>query len=274
MFHHPMEPIGGFLVQYVNGEANLWIPTSSPTRDGSEIAHLSVSKRIKCACASLTSAAVSARKFDARAFCSAISVAQNRPAGALGSFGGGEFPGKLPSCRSVQSQIGIKADGTLTALDIDLVVEPVLTQPAGDRGTQFGDLGLGLLSHSACAHPWPMRLHQQSSRGSYARTGKIQTTWGIECTMDSVARQMGIDPYECVRKMFCFAAILLPRHASNGYGLSRPDGGSDHRHRLGWTANLDASKDAAANGGNGCADAAWHSACATARKAAAERMRW
>lgn len=38
MFHHPMENIGGCLAQYVNGEINLWLPTSSPTRDASEIA--------------------------------------------------------------------------------------------------------------------------------------------------------------------------------------------------------------------------------------------
>jgi CO/xanthine dehydrogenase Mo-binding subunit len=39
MFHHPMEPIGGFLAQYVNGEANVWLPTSSPMRDAAEFAH-------------------------------------------------------------------------------------------------------------------------------------------------------------------------------------------------------------------------------------------
>ena len=33
MFHHPMEPVGGFLGQYLNGEANVWLPTSSPMRD-------------------------------------------------------------------------------------------------------------------------------------------------------------------------------------------------------------------------------------------------
>ncbi|HET7005683.1 MAG TPA: molybdopterin cofactor-binding domain-containing protein, partial [Candidatus Binatia bacterium] len=39
MFHHPMEPVGGFLAQYLDGEANIWIPTSSPTRDAAEFAH-------------------------------------------------------------------------------------------------------------------------------------------------------------------------------------------------------------------------------------------
>jgi len=29
MFHHPMEPVGGCLAYYANGEANVWLPTSS-----------------------------------------------------------------------------------------------------------------------------------------------------------------------------------------------------------------------------------------------------
>jgi CO/xanthine dehydrogenase Mo-binding subunit len=36
--------------------------------------------------------------------------------------------------------------------------------------------------------------------GHTRATGKIQTTWGIECAMDSVARQLGIDPYEFRKK--------------------------------------------------------------------------
>jgi CO/xanthine dehydrogenase Mo-binding subunit len=39
MFHHPMEHVGGCLAQCINGELNLWLPTSSPMRDGGEFAH-------------------------------------------------------------------------------------------------------------------------------------------------------------------------------------------------------------------------------------------
>ena len=45
MFHHPMEPIGGCLVHYVNGEVNVWLPTSSPMRDAAEFAALSRYRR-------------------------------------------------------------------------------------------------------------------------------------------------------------------------------------------------------------------------------------
>ncbi|HZA55090.1 MAG TPA: molybdopterin cofactor-binding domain-containing protein, partial [Candidatus Udaeobacter sp.] len=36
--------------------------------------------------------------------------------------------------------------------------------------------------------------------GHTRATGKVQTTWGIECTIDSVARQMGLDPYDFRKK--------------------------------------------------------------------------
>src|SRR5581483_5748901 len=39
MFHHPMEPIGGCLMHYLNGEVNVWLPTASPMRDAGEFAH-------------------------------------------------------------------------------------------------------------------------------------------------------------------------------------------------------------------------------------------
>ncbi|HEX2930838.1 MAG TPA: molybdopterin cofactor-binding domain-containing protein, partial [Candidatus Binatia bacterium] len=39
MFHHPMEPVGGGLVHYLNGDVNVWLPTSSPMRDAAEFAH-------------------------------------------------------------------------------------------------------------------------------------------------------------------------------------------------------------------------------------------
>ena len=37
---------------------------------------------------------------------------------------------------------------------------------------------------------------RSSLSGHFRATGKTQTTFGIECTIDSVARQMGLSPYE------------------------------------------------------------------------------
>ena len=94
--------------------------------------------------------------------------------------------------------------------------------------------------------------------GHTRATGKIQTTWGIECTMDSVARQMGIDPYEFRKKNVLLRGdFVCQGHAVDGHGLSRSDGGGHYGHRLGWPVESHAVTRAAANGLNGCADTAW-----------------
>src|SRR5207249_3369665 len=103
MFHHPMEPIGGCLAQYINGEINLWLPTSSPMRDAG--------------------------------------AAHNSVISAWGCY-------RIPHVRI--------------------------------RG--------------GCVYT------NKVPAGHTRATGKVQTTWGIECTVDSIARQLNIDPYEFRKK--------------------------------------------------------------------------
>jgi hypothetical protein len=43
-------------------------------------------------------------------------------------------------------------------------------------------------------------LHNKVPAGHTRATGKVQTTWAVECMMDSVARQLGIDPVAFRRK--------------------------------------------------------------------------
>src|SRR5262249_45977556 len=49
--------------------------------------------------------------------------------------------------------------------------------------------------------------------GHTRATGKIQTTWGIECTIDSVARQMGIDSYQFCKKNVFFRGDFVGKGA-------------------------------------------------------------
>ena len=70
----------------------------------------------------------------------------------------------------------------------------------GDGCAQLGNLAWGcyriphLRIQGRCVYT------NKVPAGHTRATGKIQTTWGIECTIDSVARQMGIDPYEFRKK--------------------------------------------------------------------------
>ena len=89
MFHHPMEPVGGCLAHYVNGEVNVWLPTSSPMRDAAEFAHfLGIEPDKVRRARALCRRRLRLEDPDAGAFCGAVTFAQDRPAGALDAFGG------------------------------------------------------------------------------------------------------------------------------------------------------------------------------------------
>ncbi len=89
MFHHPMEPIGGFLAQCVNGEANIWLPTSSPTARCGGLRALSRRRTGQGA----STRALRRRRFRIEdshdgPFRGVVTLAQDRPSGALDTVSG------------------------------------------------------------------------------------------------------------------------------------------------------------------------------------------
>ena len=202
MFHHPMEHVGGCLAQYINGEVNLWLPTTSPMRDASEIAQFigveadRVRVRVpyvgggfgsKILVPSIYAAVFLSRKI-------------GRPVRLVPSEEH-SFRQNSRHAEVFKAKIGVKADGTLIALDVDLVVD-----------TGAYTTGAATAAHNSVISAWGcyriphLRIKgrcvytNKVPAGHTRATGKIQTTWGIECAMDSVARQMDIDPYEFRKK--------------------------------------------------------------------------
>jgi len=202
MFHHPMENIGGCLAQYINGEINVWVPTSSPFRDANEIAHFfgvdpeKVRVRVPYIGGGFGS------KILTPSILAAIFLSRKigRPVRVISSAEH-SFRQNARHAAVYKAKVGVKADGTLTALDVDLVMDTGAYTTGGATAT-----------HNAVISAWGCyRIPHVRIRGRCAytnkvpaghtrATGKIQTTWGIECTIDSVARQMGIDPYEFRKK--------------------------------------------------------------------------
>ena len=96
-----------------------------------------------------------------------------------------------------KSRVGVKSDGKLTALDVELIVD-----------TGAYTTGAATVTHNAVISAWGCyRLPHFRCRArcaytnkvpaSHTRaTGKVQTTWGVECAMDNVARQLGMDPMD------------------------------------------------------------------------------
>ena len=202
MFHHPMENVGGCLAQYVNGEINLWLPTSSPMRDASEVAHfmgLEVDKvrvrvpfvgggfgsKIPVPC---TFAAVFLSRKIGRPVRLIVSAEHS-------------FRQNSRHAEVFKAKVGVKADGTLTALDVNLIVDTGAYTTGGATAAHNS-----VISAWGCYRIPHLRIRgkcvytNKVPAGHTRATGKIQTTWGIECTMDSVARQMGIDPYDFRKK--------------------------------------------------------------------------
>jgi len=202
MFHHPMEPVGGFLAQYVNGEANIWLPTSSPTRDAAEFAHFlgivpdKVRVRVPYVGGGFGS------KIPTPAHFAALFLARKigRPVRLIPSAEE-SFRQNSRHAEVFKAKVGVKADGRLTALDVDLVVDTGAYTTGGATAAHNS-----VISAWGCYRIPHLRIRgkcvytNKVPAGHTRATGKIQTTWGIECTMDSVARQVGIDPYEFRKK--------------------------------------------------------------------------
>jgi CO/xanthine dehydrogenase Mo-binding subunit len=202
MFHHPMEHVGGCLAQYINGEVNLWLPTSSPMRDASETAQFigvepdKVRVRVPYVGGGFGS------KILVPCIYAAVFLSRKigRPVRLVPSEEH-SFRQNSRHAEVFKAKIGVKADGTLIALDVDLVVD-----------TGAYTTGGATAAHNSVISAWGcyciphLRIKgrcvytNKVPAGHTRATGKIQTTWGIECTMDSVARQMGIDPYEFRKK--------------------------------------------------------------------------
>jgi CO/xanthine dehydrogenase Mo-binding subunit len=198
MFHHPMEPVGGFLAHYVNGEVNVWLPTSSPMRDAAEFAHFlrlepeNVRVRVPYVGGGFGSKIPTTAHFAALALSRRI----GRPVRLMPSA---EYSFRQNSRHAevFKARVGVKADGTITALDVDLIVDTGAYTTGGATAAHNS-----VISAWGCYRIPHLRIRgkcvytNKVPAGHTRATGKIQTTWGIECTMESVARKLGIDPYE------------------------------------------------------------------------------
>lgn len=202
MFHHPMEPVGGCLADYFNGEVNVWLPTSSPMRDAAEFAHFlglepeKVRVRVPYVGGGFGS------KIPTTAHFAAL-LASRRLGRPIRIVPSAEYSFRQNSRHAevFKAKVGVKADGTITALDVDLIVDTGAYTTGGATAAHNS-----VISAWGCYRIPHLRIKgrcvytNKVPAGHTRATGKIQTTWGIECTMDSVARQMGIDPYEFRKK--------------------------------------------------------------------------
>jgi CO/xanthine dehydrogenase Mo-binding subunit len=202
MFHHPMEPIGGCVAQFANDEINLWAPTTSPFRDTGEIAHFfgldpeKVRVRVPYVGGGFGAKIITSAIFGALFLSRKI----GRPV-RLTPSAEESFRQNSRHAMVYKAKIGLKSDGTLAALQVDLVID-----------TGAYTTGAATVTHNAAISAWGcyriphVSIHARCAYtnkvpASHTRaTGKVQTTWGIECAIDSIAQQIGIEPLEFRRR--------------------------------------------------------------------------
>ena len=202
MFHHPMEPVGGCLVHYMNGEVNMWLPTSSPMRDAAEFAHFlglepdKVRLRVPYVGGGFGSKIPTTANFAALL----ASRRLGRPVRLVPSAAY-SFRQNSRHAEVFKAKVGVQADGTITALDVDLLVDTGAYTTGGATAAHNS-----VISAWGCYRIPNLRIKgrcvytNKVPAGHTRATGKVQTTWGIECMMDGVARQVGMDPYEFRKK--------------------------------------------------------------------------
>ena len=202
MFHHPMENIGGCIADFKNDEVALWEPTSSPFREAKQVAAFfgldpsRVRIRVPYVGGGFGS------KLLTNSILAAIFLSRKtgRPIKVVPSLEE-SFRQNSRHAMVYKAKMGVRADGTLTALDVDLVVDTGAYTTHGTVATHNA-----VISAWGCYRIPHLRVRARCAytnkvpAGHARATGKIQTTWGIERMIDSVAHQMGIEPVEFRKK--------------------------------------------------------------------------
>ena len=198
MFHYPMENVGGCIIQVLNDEATIWGSTDAPFRDGDKMADFFQMDRDRVRFRVPYVGGHFGAKHVTPSMLAAMFLSRKtgRPIKTLPSAAE-SFRTTARHATVYSAKVGVAADGRLTALEVDLVVD-----------TGAYTTGAALATHNIVISAWGcyripnVRIRARCAYtnkvpASHARsTGKFQTTWGVECLMDSVARQIGMDPFD------------------------------------------------------------------------------
>ena len=197
-----MENVGGCVAQFLNDEAVIWGTTDAPFRDSDEMADFFKIDRERMRFRVPYVGGHFGAKNVTNYMLAALFLSRKsgRPVKTLptteASFRTTARHGMIYTAKA-----GVKSDGTLTALDVEMIID-----------TGAYTTGAVLATHNMVISAWGcyripnVRIKARCAYtnkvpASHTRaTGKFQTTWAIECLIDSVARKMGIDPTDFRKK--------------------------------------------------------------------------
>jgi len=202
MFHHPMENIGVCVAQFLKDEVTLWAPTNTPFNGANEVAKFFglESDRVRIRVPYIGG------HFGSKGISNSIlaSLFLSRKAGRpvkMAPSHGESFRMNARHAMVYTAKIGVKSDGTLTAMDVDLVVDTGAYTTAAATATHnmvVGSKGSYRVPHFRCRAR--CAYTNKVPAGHTRSTGHVQSTWAVECAMDSITRKLGIPTIEFKKK--------------------------------------------------------------------------
>ena len=218
-----------------NGEANVWLPTSSPTREAADFAHFfgiepdKVRMRVP-----YVGGGFGSKMLTNGAFAALFLSRQIRRPVRLVPSAEESFRQNARHAMLYKAKVGVKSDGTLMALDVES--RRRYRRLHDRRATSIHN---SVISAWGCYRIPHLRVHasacirtrfRQAIRARPARSrppgesNAPSTAWRDRWA--SIRTSLG-------RRMFCCAATLSARERRDGHGFSRSHGRGDRRHRLG-----------------------------------------
>lgn len=199
VYHHPMEPTTSFTVRWLDGVLECWVPGNRPWNQLEELARIFSlpHTRIRLHTPYVGGSFGAKDMFSAEVQVAAVLSRQlGRPIKLVAteheSFRSTARHGCLYKAR-----LGVTADGVISALDVDLEM---------DTGAYFTGAEIVIrnaVTSAMGAYRVPhLRVTARAAytnkvpAATFRSTGRSQTTYGLECIVDSAARKLGLDPIE------------------------------------------------------------------------------
>lgn len=198
VFHHPIELASTSLVNFTEELLDVWVPTNNPHRVVDTAVHLFGIKReqVRVRVPFVGGNFGGKDQSEEALVAAALSRKIKRPIKYMVTDGE-SFRASARDNMVYKARVGVKADGTLVGLDVEVTID------IGGYYTGATIIMNNIMTSSMGGFRVPhYRVRARTvftnkvPCGPFRNTGKNQTTFAIDCTMDNIARRMGLDPVE------------------------------------------------------------------------------
>ena len=199
VYHHPMEPTTSFSVRWLDGVLECWVPGNRPWNQLEELAHVF---GLPHSAVRLYTPYVGG-SFGAKDMFSAevqVAAALSRQLGRPIKLVATEHESFRSTARHgclYKARLGVTAAGEITALDVDLELDTGAYFTGAEiviRNAVTSAMGAYRVPHLrvTARAAYTNKVPAATFRG----TGRSQTTYGLECLVDSAALALGLNPLD------------------------------------------------------------------------------